>query len=109
MLEEQVPLMRDMNSYSRKWREWRNLDLGNKSLTSIKEVEKDERMTANQPINQQINQSITPAQCQCQSIANRSFSTSFHHIQAFQQTFSNFITLFPDFSQVSENFLIIHS
>ena len=42
VLEEQGPLMEDMGSYFRKWREWRNTDLGSKSSMSIKIVEKDE-------------------------------------------------------------------
>ena len=42
VLEEQASLMKDMGSYFRKWREWRNGDLGNKSSMSIKGVEKDE-------------------------------------------------------------------
>ena len=41
-LKKQAPLMEDMSSYFRKWREWRNTDLGNKSSMSIKTVEKDE-------------------------------------------------------------------
>ena len=34
--------MEDMSIYFKKWREWRNEDLGNKSSTSIKQVENDE-------------------------------------------------------------------
>ena len=34
--------MEDMGSYFRKWREWRNGDLGNKSSTPIKGVEEDQ-------------------------------------------------------------------
>ena len=56
--KEQAPLMEDMGSYFRKWREWRNTDLGNKSSTSIKGAEngdvKDNQST-NQPSNQSIN------------------------------------------------------
>ena len=46
--------MEDMGSYFRKWREWRNIDLGSKSSTSIEGVGKDEAKH-NQSINQQIN------------------------------------------------------
>ena len=49
--------MEDMSGYFKKWREWRNTDLGIKSFTSIR-VEKDEakdNQLTNQPINQQIN------------------------------------------------------
>ena len=42
VLEEQVSLMKNIDSYFKKWREWRNTDLGNKSSTSIKGEEKDE-------------------------------------------------------------------
>ena len=41
MLEEQVSLMEDMDNYFRKWREWRNLDLGSMSSMSIKGEEKE--------------------------------------------------------------------
>ena len=43
-----------MGTYFRKWREWRNGDLGGKSSTSIKGVENDEA-NDNQLTNQQIN------------------------------------------------------
>ena len=46
--------MEDMGSYFRKWREWRNTELGSKSSTSIKGVGKDEERTTNQLINQSI-------------------------------------------------------
>ena len=45
--------MEDMSGYFKKWREWRNTDLGIKSFTSIR-VEKDEardNQLTNQPIN----------------------------------------------------------
>ena len=58
VLEERISLMKDMSSYFRKWRDWKNGDLGNKSSTSIKGEEKDEERTTNQRINQQINKSI---------------------------------------------------
>ena len=48
--------MEDMGSYFRKWREWRNSDLGSKSSTSIKGAEKDEEEN-NQSSNQLINNS----------------------------------------------------
>ena len=48
--------MEDMSSYFKKWREWRNGDLGSKSCTSIKGVENDE--AERRSINQSINQSI---------------------------------------------------
>ena len=97
VLEKQTSSMKDMDSYFRKWREWRNGDLGSKSSTSIKGAENDEERTTNQSTNQQINQSITQS-TQCQAI-----STSFQQIQAFQQAFSNlsnFSTIFAGFSQV---------
>ena len=56
--------MEDMDSYFKKWREWRNKDLGSKFSISIKGVEKEKE---GQSINQPINQST-----QCQS-ANPSF------------------------------------
>ena len=42
VLEEQASLIEDMDSYFRKWREWRNIDLGSKSSTSIKGADNDE-------------------------------------------------------------------
>ena len=42
VLEKQAFLLEDMGSYFRKWRQWRNTDLGSKFSTSIKGVEKDE-------------------------------------------------------------------
>ena len=42
VLEEQVSLMEDIGSYFKRLREWRNTDLGSRSSTSIKGVEKDE-------------------------------------------------------------------
>ena len=51
---EQASLMEDMGSYFRKWREWRNEDLGCKSSTSMKGVEKDEAKDS-QSTNQQLN------------------------------------------------------
>ena len=36
VLKEQASLIEDMDSYFKKWREWRNIDLGNKFSTSIK-------------------------------------------------------------------------
>ena len=36
VLEEQTFIMEDMDSYFRKWREWKNGDFGSKSSTSIK-------------------------------------------------------------------------
>ena len=53
--------MKDMDGYFRKWREWRNTDLGSKSYTSIKGVENDEAediQSINQPIDKSINHSI---------------------------------------------------
>ena len=49
VLEEQVPLMEDMVSYVKKWR---NSYLSNKSSTSIKRAKNDE---TKQSINQSIN------------------------------------------------------
>ena len=46
--------MEDMDSYFRKWREWRNGDLGSNSSMCIKKAEKDEERTSTQlikPIN----------------------------------------------------------
>ena len=60
-LEEQVPLMEDMGSYFRKWREWRNSDLGSKSSMSIKRAKNDEvenNQSTNQPISKSINQQL---------------------------------------------------
>ena len=42
MLEVQVPIMEDMGNYFRKWREWRNSDLGNKPSKSIKGAKKNQ-------------------------------------------------------------------
>ena len=42
VLEEQAPLMKDIDNYFIKWREWRNIDLSSKSSMFIKEAEKDE-------------------------------------------------------------------
>ena len=42
VLEEQSPLMEDMNDYFRKWKGWRNTNLGSHSSTSKKSAEKDE-------------------------------------------------------------------
>ena len=36
VLEKQASLIEDMDNYFRKWREWRNIDLGSKSFTFIK-------------------------------------------------------------------------
>ena len=36
VLEEQASLMEDIGGYFKKWREWRNTNLDNKSSTSIK-------------------------------------------------------------------------
>ena len=58
VLEEQTSLMEVMVSYFRKWREWRNTDLDNKSSTSIKGGEENEERTTNQPINPPTNQSL---------------------------------------------------
>ena len=58
IFKEQAPLMEDMGSYFRKWREWRNTDMGNKSSTSIKGAENDDvkdNQSTNQPSNQSIN------------------------------------------------------
>ena len=41
--------MEDMDNF-RKWREWRNEDLGSKSSTSIKGAKNDEERTTNQSI-----------------------------------------------------------
>ena len=49
--------MEDIDNYFRKWREWRNGDLGGKSSTSVKGAEKDEERRTNQSINQ-LNKSI---------------------------------------------------
>ena len=51
VLQEQTSLMEVMGSYFRKRREWRNIDLGNKSSTSIKGIEDNEEGTTNQQIN----------------------------------------------------------
>ena len=76
VLEEQTFLMEDMSSYFRKWREWRNTYLSNKSFTSIKGVEKDSQST------NQSYQSTTQQSTKCQSIStNPSFSTSFQQFQ----------------------------
>ena len=40
-------LMEDVSSYFRKWKEWRNTNLGNKSSISIKGVENDRKGTTN--------------------------------------------------------------
>ena len=67
--------MEDMDSYFKKWREWRNRDLSSKSPTSIKGAENEEKndnQSINQP-NQQLNKST---QCQSASV-NLRFSTSF--------------------------------
>ena len=79
VLEEQVSLMEDMSSYFKKWREWRNGDLDNKSSTSIKRADNDGIGNKKQPINQ--NQSI-----------NNSINRLNVNLQilAFQQAFSNF-------------------
>ena len=53
VLEEQAPLMEDMGNYFIKWGEWRNIDLGSKSYTSIKGAEKN-----NESTNRQLNKSI---------------------------------------------------
>ena len=42
VLKEQVSLMKNIDSYFKKWREWRITDLGNKSSTFIKGEENDE-------------------------------------------------------------------
>ena len=39
--------MEDIGNYFRKWREWKNGDLGSKSSTSIKGAEKDEERRTN--------------------------------------------------------------
>ena len=44
-----------MDSYLKKWREWRNGDLGSKPSTFMKGVEKDEKRIANQSINNSTN------------------------------------------------------
>ena len=49
--------MEDMNSYFRKWRDWRNTDLDSKSSMSIKGADNDKAEDI-QSTNQQINQSI---------------------------------------------------
>ena len=49
--------MEDMCSYFKKWREWRNEDLGIKLSTSIKEAEEDGKNDS-QSINQSIKNSI---------------------------------------------------
>ena len=67
--------MEDMSSYFKKWREWRNGDLGSKSSTSIKGVEKYQAKE-NQSINQQLN--------------NRLNVNLLQQILTFQQAFSNF-------------------
>ena len=46
--------MEDMDNYFRKWREWRNGDLGSKSSTSINGEKKDE-VRDNQPIDKLTN------------------------------------------------------
>ena len=59
MFEVKVPLMENMGSYFKKWRECRNSDLGKKSYMSINKVEKNEPMDQPiKPINQSIDQSI---------------------------------------------------
>ena len=47
--------MEDISSYFRKWRDWRNGDLGSKSSMSIKGAEGQPN---NESINQQLNKSI---------------------------------------------------
>ena len=54
VLEEQSPLMEDMNDYFRKWKGWRNIDLGSNSSTSKKSAKKNEAR-GNQSTNQSIN------------------------------------------------------
>ena len=59
VLQEHAPLMEDMGSYFKNWREWRNTYLGSKSSTSIKGAEKDEakdNQSTNKSTNQQLNQ-----------------------------------------------------
>ena len=51
VLEKKTSLMEDMDSYFIKWREWKNIDLGNKSSMFIKGAENDETRIR-QPINQ---------------------------------------------------------
>ena len=80
VLEEQAPLMEDMDSYFRKWREWRNKDLGSKSSMPIKGVEKDEakdNQSTNRSINKSINQQLR-------------LNVNLLQILAFQQAFSKF-------------------
>ena len=95
VLEEQASLMEDMRNYFRKWREWRNRDLGNKSSTFVKVIEKDEardNQSTNQPINQSTNQSINQS-IESMSSTNPSFqqASSFSiSFQQFEQAFSNF-------------------
>ena len=85
--------MEDMGSYFRKWREWRNGNLGNKSSMSIKGAKENQAKDI-QSANQLINQSIKINQStQCQS-TNPSF----------QQAFNNFSILIPCASQVSSKF-----
>ena len=48
VLKEQTSLMENMDSYFRKWREWRNSNLGSKFSTSIKGAKNDEEKTVNQ-------------------------------------------------------------
>ena len=89
--------MEDMCSYFRKWREWRNGDLGNKPSTSIKgaeEVKAKESQSINQSTIQQINRLNVNQQ-----------------ILAFQQAFNNFSILIPSVSQVSDKFsaVLFHS
>ena len=42
VLDKQVPLMTDMDSYFKKWREWKNSDFGSKSSMSTKGAEKED-------------------------------------------------------------------
>ena len=91
--------MEDMGNYFRKWREWRNRDLGSKSSMSIKRAENDEVRTINQPIkqNQSINNSINRLNVNMKILA---FQRAFNNLS----NFSNFITLFPGFNQVCGKF-----
>ena len=86
--------MEDMGNNFKKWREWRNTDLDSKSSMPTKGAEK--KKSTNQPKNQQI---------------NRLNVKLFQRILAFQQAFSNFSTLFPNFCQVSCKFptVLFHS
>ena len=83
--------MEDTCSYFRKWREWRNGDLGSKPSTSIKgaeEVKAKESQSINQSTIQQINR----------------LNVNQHNVNQQILAFNNFSILIPSVSQVSDKF-----